>query len=133
MLGVLSKKPWATTLRAMGCEECVLPKSVGNGVFTQLLSNGECKPLRFPIWNLVAIHGTHALIFSYKSALLDSVEPSDAVTAVFSSPANEQYLNVNYAKTLTLPQLAEAKELIEKYHDVFDDTYLAGRVVGCRV
>ena len=37
---------------------------------------------------------------------------------------------MNYAKTLTPSQLAEAKELVEKYHDVLDDSYLDEQVVG---
>ena len=114
MLGVLSKKPWATSLHAMGCLECVLPKSVGNGFFTQLLSNGEYKPLRFPIWDLVAFYGTREQILLHKRASLDAIEPL-GVTAVTTTPtasssASENYLNVNYAPSLTLPQLAEAKE-----------------------
>ena len=81
MLGVLSKKPWATTLRAMGCLECILPKSIGNVFFTQLLSNGEYKPLRFLVWDLVAFYGTREQILLHKRALLDSVERL-AVSAV---------------------------------------------------
>ena len=121
-------------LARYGLPGVCLPKSSGNGFFTQLLSNGEYKPLRFPIWDMVAFYGTREHILLHKHALLDAVEPL-AVTAVTTtatapSPASENYLNVNYAPSLTLPQLAEAKDLIKSFSDVFDDTYLAGRVVG---
>ena len=37
---------------------------------------------------------------------------------------------MNYAPTLSESQLAEAKALIAEFRDVFDDTNLAGRIVG---
>ena len=129
MLGIKSKKPWAETLRTLRCEEVTLPKSVGNGFFVQLQSNGVYKPLPFPWWDLVAFHGFAENIEKYKSELLPPVVVR-STTATSSTPESTQYLNVQYAKTLTDVQLAEAKLLVARFADVFDDTLLASRIVG---
>ena len=92
-------------------------------------SNGNYKSLPFPWWDLVAFHGVAENIMKYKSELLPAVAVCSTAPAT-STPASLEYLNVQYAPTLTATQLAEAKLLVSRFSDVFDDTNLAGRIVG---
>ena len=62
VLGVNSNKALAQTLRDMGCEERIVPKTGGNGFFTQLQSDGTYRDLPFPSWDLVAFYGTRSLV-----------------------------------------------------------------------
>ena len=133
VLGLNSNKKWAQTLRDMGCAERIVPKTGENGFFSQLLSDGSMRDLPFPSWDLVAFHGTRDLVLKFKNAkpsppTSSGVRATTSTTA--SSPVSDEYLNVNYAPTLTEAQLAEAKALIAEFADVFDDTNIAGRIVG---
>ena len=117
------------SLKDARCEEVTLPKSVGNGFFLQLQSNGNYKPLPFPWWDLVVFHGFADNIKKYKSEMLPTVAVCSTAPSP-ATPASLEYLNVQYAPTLTATQLAEAKLLVSRFPDVFDDTNLAGRIVG---
>ena len=124
VLGVNSNKAWARTMRDMGCEERIVPKTGGEGFFTQLLSDGNYRDLPFPTWDLVAFYGKRDLVLKYKDRVKHPPHPrakpssnSSAVHATTSTPTStsksNEHLNVNYAlgvETMFLTRQFENKK-----------------------
>ena len=91
LLGMDSNKKWLQTLRDMGCREVKVPKAFGKGYFSQLMSDGSFKELKFPWWSLTAFVGTAELIDAYK----ERTKNND--TKVYTAAAAAAAADVNVA------------------------------------